>query len=57
MAKSTVRSPMKGYEANPNHRTPSTAGTSEVITGSAPKKAAKVSSPTQPKNPGKSNQA
>lgn len=56
MAKSPVRSPMSlEFQANPNHRTPSTAGTSEVITGSAPKKAAKVSSPTQPKNPGKSN--
>lgn len=49
-----VRSPMHGFEANPSHRTPSTAGTSEMIPGSAPK-AAPVSSPTKPKNPGKSN--
>lgn len=52
--KGGVRSPMAGFQANEKHRTPSTAGTTEVIHGSAPK-AAKVSSPTAPKNPGKSN--
>lgn len=48
-----IRSPMCGYEQQPSHRTPG-IGTTEVMRGTAPK-AAKVSSPTAPKNPGKSN--
>ena len=52
--KQGVRSPMCGFEQQTSRRMPSTAGTTEVIHGSAPK-AAKVSSPTAPKNPGRSN--
>jgi hypothetical protein len=47
-----IRSPMSGFQANPNHRVPSTAGTSEVIHGSAPKKPAPVSSPNKSKATG-----
>ena len=46
--KNGVRSPMSGYRQNENFRTPSTAGTSEMIRGSAPKPA-KVSSPNKSK--------
>lgn len=53
--KSGVRSPMCGYEQQQNRRAPSTAGTTEMIPGSAPRNAAKLSSPTKPKNPGRSN--
>jgi hypothetical protein len=48
-----VRSPMSGFRQNENIRTPQ-IGTTEVIRGTAPK-AAKISSPTAPKNPGRSN--
>jgi hypothetical protein len=41
-----VRSPMHGYEQQESHRMPSTAGTSEVIPGSAPKPAP-ISSPNK----------
>ena len=51
--KNGVRSPMNGFEQNTNQRMPS-IGTTEAMRGTAPK-AAKLSSPTTPKNPGKNN--
>lgn len=43
-----LRSPMKGFEANPNHRTPSTAGTSEMMPDPRLKQTTKIQSPETP---------
>lgn len=46
--KGGLRSPMSGFEAQPNHRMPSTEGTTEMMPSISKKQAANVQSPQTP---------